>query len=162
MKTIDWTKPIRFKLSKKEVRLIAHSNIDGKEVYVIGSTQSNKRIVTYLMNENGNLFSSGRPSSLDIENVPEQKRIPLTYEDCKNGIIVRSKTEKMVWIPHYICEDGVAMVSNDKGVIIDTFERLAKNDDLEYRTFLSPIWKPCHKTITIDTDKDEDEDEGFD
>lgn len=154
MKTIDWTKPIRFKMNGKSVRLVTETVFEGRKVYIIASHQPSKKVMCHMVIEDGTVIGATGPSQFDVENAPKQKRIPLTYNDCKNGIILRNSAG-MTWVPHFINEVGVCMFANGKEDNI-TFVELSESDQLEYRTMDSSIWRPCYKTITIDGEEYDD------
>lgn len=160
MKSIDWSKPIRFKGAKKPLRLVTHAIYDGRLVYFVVNPQANGRAISHMVLEDGSMFGHINHSHFSVENVPEQKRIPLTYNDFRHGVIL--KKGNMTWIPHYIDDKGVAMIASSNYETKTTFQELAEDNEIVYRTFDSSIWKSCYKLVEavneVDDEDDDDED----
>jgi hypothetical protein len=154
---IDTNKPIETLTGKPAVILMVETS--NSRFPIVGRI-SNSRICSW--DHHGNPSTN---MAIDrIRNCPVREKIPITFNDVKEGVIFRSKTGNEVYMPLKCHNTGIMITWDDSGTIFFLpYERLMELE-FQYKQIGAGLkakqeWKACYTYRTVPDKSGEDEED---
>jgi len=150
MKPIDIKRPVRLKGANSNIPVtILYVDPNCPDYPLIGHITKDRADLRRWSIQ-GSSFDRvflGKRNYQDIENAPEQIRVPLTFDNFKEGVLLKSESGNEVYTPLKCHSRGVTIVWDDTGsVSFLTYEELMELK-FSYKPMsraLSSSWKPCY------------------